>query len=108
MHRLRRVGGGAGAPPANLGLQARIIGIDDSEAALEYARRNAAGTAVELMKADVTELASRPSLLSGLDGGVDLVVANPPYVPDGARPWNPKSPNMIHTTRCSAGRTAWR
>ncbi|MGZ4584434.1 MAG: N5-glutamine methyltransferase family protein, partial [Mycobacterium sp.] len=67
---------------ANLGLQARIIGIDDSEAALEYARRNAAGTAVELMKADVTELASRPSLLSGLDGGVDLVMANPPYVPD--------------------------
>jgi release factor glutamine methyltransferase len=63
---------------AKLGLQARIIGIDDCEAALEYARRNAAGTVVELMKADVTE----PGLLSELDGGVDVVVANPPYVPD--------------------------
>ncbi len=57
---------------------ARIIAIDDSDAALEYARSNAAGTAVELIKADVTE----PSLLSELDGGVDMVVANPPYVPD--------------------------
>lgn len=59
---------------------ARIIAIEDSEAALEYARRNAAGTAVELLKADVTQ----PDLLSELDGGVDLVVANPPYVPDAA------------------------
>lgn len=57
---------------------ARIIGIDDSDAALDYARRNAEGTAVELMHADVTE----PGLLPELDGGVDLVVANPPYVPD--------------------------
>lgn len=29
---------------ANLGLKARIIGIDDSDCALDYARRNAAGT----------------------------------------------------------------
>ena len=59
---------------------ARIIGIDDSAAALEYARRNAEGSAVELVHADV----SAPDLLSELDGQVDLVVANPPYVPDGA------------------------
>ncbi|OBG66603.1 MULTISPECIES: peptide chain release factor N(5)-glutamine methyltransferase [unclassified Mycobacterium] len=57
---------------------ARVIGVDDSEAALRYARRNAAGTAVELVHADVTA----PGLLPELDGGVDLVVANPPYVPD--------------------------
>lgn len=63
-----------------LGLGARIIGIDDSEVALDYARRNAAGTAVEFIQADVTE----PGLLPGLDAGVDLVVANPPYVPDTA------------------------
>ncbi|MGO9927138.1 MAG: peptide chain release factor N(5)-glutamine methyltransferase [Mycobacterium sp.] len=67
---------------ANLGLQARVIGIDDSDAALEYARRNAEGTTVELVHADVTELVSRPGLLAELDGLVDLVVANPPYVPD--------------------------
>ncbi|OBF59235.1 protein-(glutamine-N5) methyltransferase, release factor-specific [Mycobacterium sp. 852002-53434_SCH5985345] len=59
---------------------ARIIGIDDSGTALEYARRNAAGTPVELLQADVTAR----GLLSELDDGVDLVVANPPYVPDAA------------------------
>jgi release factor glutamine methyltransferase len=58
---------------------ARVLGIDDSEAALDYARRNVAGTAVELLRADVTA----PGLLGELDGHVDLVVANPPYVPDG-------------------------
>jgi release factor glutamine methyltransferase len=61
---------------------ARVIGIDDSDAALEYARRNAEGTAVELVRADVAELVSKPDLLADLDGLVDLVVANPPYVPD--------------------------
>jgi release factor glutamine methyltransferase len=57
---------------------ARVIGIDDSDVALEYARRNTEGTAVELVRADVTT----PVLLPELDGRVDLVVANPPYVPD--------------------------
>jgi release factor glutamine methyltransferase len=57
---------------------ARVLGIDDSETALGYARRNSAGTTVELLCADVTE----PGLLTELDGRVDLVVANPPYVPD--------------------------
>jgi len=57
---------------------ARIIGIDDSDAALGYARRNTEDTAVELVRADVTS----PGLLEELDGRVDLVVANPPYVPD--------------------------
>ncbi|BBZ51600.1 peptide chain release factor N(5)-glutamine methyltransferase [Mycobacterium heidelbergense] len=63
---------------ATLGLKARVIGVDDSDAALEYARRNAEGTAVELVRADVAE----PGLLPELDRRVDLVVANPPYVPD--------------------------
>ncbi|OBI81806.1 protein-(glutamine-N5) methyltransferase, release factor-specific [Mycobacterium asiaticum] len=58
---------------------ARVIGVDVSEEALDYARRNAAGTAVELVRADVCS----PGLLAELDGGVDMVVANPPYVPDG-------------------------
>jgi release factor glutamine methyltransferase len=59
---------------------ARVIAVDDSEDALDYARRNVAGTPVELLRADVT----KPGLLHELDGGVDLVVANPPYIPDGA------------------------
>ncbi|MBO0679747.1 peptide chain release factor N(5)-glutamine methyltransferase [Mycolicibacterium sp. S2-37] len=59
---------------------ARVIGVDDSESALAYARRNVAGTGVELVAADVTAR----DLLPELDGAVDLVVANPPYIPDGA------------------------
>ncbi|MGH3677064.1 MAG: peptide chain release factor N(5)-glutamine methyltransferase [Mycobacterium sp.] len=59
---------------------ARIIAVDDAENALDYARRNVAGTPVDLIRADVTQ----PGLLPELDGAVDLVVANPPYIPDGA------------------------
>lgn len=59
---------------------ARVLGIDDSQTALDYAQRNAAGTGVELARADVTT----PGLLADLDGRVDLVVANPPYIPEGA------------------------
>jgi release factor glutamine methyltransferase len=59
---------------------ARVIGLDDSDVALDYARRNAAGTTVEFVRADVT----RAGVLTELEGHVDLVVSNPPYVPDGA------------------------
>lgn len=59
---------------------ARVIGIDDSTAALRYARRNCAGSAVELVQADVTG----PGLLAELDGRADLLVTNPPYIPAGA------------------------
>ena len=63
---------------------ARVIAVDNSTAALDYARRNTTHTAthiqVELHHGDVTD----PALLPDLDGRVDLVVANPPYLPDGA------------------------
>jgi release factor glutamine methyltransferase len=59
---------------------ARVIGLDDSDAALDYARRNAAGTTVEFVRADVTH----SGVLTEIEGHVDLVVSNPPYVPDGA------------------------
>ena len=59
---------------------ARIIAVDDSDDALTYAHRNVAGSAIELVRADVTDTA----LLPALDGQVDLLVANPPYIPDGA------------------------
>jgi len=55
-----------------------VIGIEDSDAALEYAGKNSVGTGVELVGADATDC----GLLTELDGKVDLVVANPPYVPD--------------------------
>src|SRR5690606_23608402 len=56
---------------------ARIIAVDISDAALEYARRNTAGTGIEVLRADVTA----PELLAGLAGQGDLIVANPPYIP---------------------------
>jgi release factor glutamine methyltransferase len=59
---------------------ARVIAVDDSEDALAYARRNTEGTRVELIQDDVT----RTGLLAELEGQVDLVVGNPPYIPDGA------------------------
>ncbi|MGV0646701.1 peptide chain release factor N(5)-glutamine methyltransferase [Mycolicibacterium sp. XJ2546] len=65
---------------ANAVPDARVIAVDDSDDALAYARRNLAGTGVELIRADVTA----SGLLPELDGQVDLVVANPPYIPDGA------------------------
>lgn len=63
---------------------ARVIAVDDSPAALQYARRNAEGTAVQLVRADVTAPGPMPEPLSDLDGRVDLLVSNPPYIPDGA------------------------
>jgi release factor glutamine methyltransferase len=60
---------------------ARIIAVDDSADALVYARRNSTSTAIELIEADVTT----PGLLSEHNGSVDLIVANPPYIADGAR-----------------------
>lgn len=59
---------------------AHVIAVEDSAQALAYARRNSAGYGVELIDADVTS----PTLLEDRDGTVDLVVSNPPYVPDGA------------------------
>ncbi len=59
---------------------ARVIAVDDSDEALAYARHNVADTSVELVRADV----SAAGLLGELDGTVDLLVANPPYIPDGA------------------------
>ncbi|MBX9921163.1 MAG: peptide chain release factor N(5)-glutamine methyltransferase [Mycolicibacterium frederiksbergense] len=59
---------------------ARVIAVERSEEALRYARANVDGTTVELLHADVTDR----DVLADLTGQVDLVVANPPYIPDGA------------------------
>lgn len=74
---------GSGALALGLAAQwpeARVLALENSPAALEFARRNAAGTRVEIVDADVTT----PDLLPELDGRVDLLVSNPPYIPDAA------------------------
>lgn len=53
--------------------------VELDSGALAWAERNLSGTDVVLHQGDVAEA------LPELDGGVDLVVSNPPYVPDGDR-----------------------
>lgn len=55
---------------------ATVIAVDDDPGALHYARRNAPAS-VRVLQADVAD----PGVLSDLAGTVDLVVANPPYIP---------------------------
>jgi release factor glutamine methyltransferase len=66
---------------ANHRPDARVVAVDSSDAALEYASRNARGRAVEICRGDVTD----GELLPELDGQVHLLVANPPYLPEGAQ-----------------------
>ncbi|WP_326699996.1 peptide chain release factor N(5)-glutamine methyltransferase [Streptomyces sp. NBC_01754] len=64
-----------------------VHAVDLDEAALACARGNAAAreragdTPATVHRGDVTD----PALLAGLNGRVDLVLANPPYVPEGTR-----------------------
>jgi release factor glutamine methyltransferase len=59
---------------------ARVIAVERSPVALDYLRRNAIPFPnVEVVAADVTD----PEALAGEAGGVDVVLCNPPYVPDG-------------------------
>lgn len=58
---------------------ATVHAVEVDPGALTWAERNLAGSGVVLHAADVTA----PGVLAGLDGTVDLVVANPPYVPTG-------------------------
>jgi len=57
----------------------RVVAVERSPAALAYLRRNAGGTGVRVVAGDVTD----PELLRELAGAVDVVLCNPPYVPDG-------------------------
>ncbi len=64
---------------------ATVYAVEKSDGALAWARRNAdlhaaaGGTPIHLRGGDITD----ERLLSDLDGTVDLVTANPPYVPEG-------------------------
>jgi release factor glutamine methyltransferase len=55
----------------------RVWAVENSPAALTWLRRNAVGTDVEIVDADVRD----PGVLAELAGTVDAVVSNPPYVP---------------------------
>ncbi|MGC9670241.1 peptide chain release factor N(5)-glutamine methyltransferase [Planosporangium sp. 12N6] len=58
---------------------ATVYAVERDPAALEWLRRNATGTGVRVVAGDVTDA----RVLADLDGGVDVVLCNPPYVPAG-------------------------
>lgn len=53
----------------------QIHAVELSEQAFDYARRNLEGTSVELLCGDMADA------FGALDGTIDLVIANPPYIP---------------------------
>ncbi|GAA1347570.1 peptide chain release factor N(5)-glutamine methyltransferase [Falsarthrobacter nasiphocae] len=65
--------------------QSRVTAVDISPEALAWAARNLLGTRVRLIEADAT--APSEDFLSSFD----VVVANPPYVPDDDRPTQPEA-----------------
>jgi release factor glutamine methyltransferase len=79
------LGSGSGAIALSIAHEhprARVLAVECDPVAIEWTRTNAAThPAVEVLAGDMTD----PGLLRELDGAVDLVVSNPPYVPDGAR-----------------------
>jgi release factor glutamine methyltransferase len=60
---------------------ARGYAVENAPAALDWLRRNTAGTKVQVVTADVRHR----GLLVDLRATVDAVVCNPPYVPTGQR-----------------------
>jgi release factor glutamine methyltransferase len=58
---------------------AEVHAVELDEGALAWARRNLHGSGVRIASADVTD----GDTLATLEGIVDVVVANPPYVPEG-------------------------
>lgn len=65
-----------------------VVAVDVDRPAVELTAANAAanGAQVRVERADVTG----PDLLPELAGRVDVVVANPPYIPPGAVPVDPE------------------
>jgi release factor glutamine methyltransferase len=74
---------------------ARVVAVELDPLAFAWARRNVDaaarsghGGALDLRLGDAVRADS--GVLADLAGAVDVVVANPPYIPDGARPVDPE------------------
>lgn len=77
------LGTGSGAIAVSIALEhpaARVLAVELDPLAHSWAERNVASTAVELHLGDLA------TAFGELDGQVDLVMSNPPYVPPGAVP----------------------
>jgi release factor glutamine methyltransferase len=81
------LGTGSGAIAASLAGEVagcRVYAVELSGDAYAWAARNLAGTGVTLVQGDLRDA------FRELDGRVDVVVANPPYIPAGAIPRDPE------------------
>jgi len=58
-----------------------VVAVEQSAGALPWLRRNAASTRIKIIEGD----ALSPATLPDLDGHVDAVLSNPPYVPSATR-----------------------
>ena len=70
--------------------QTKIYAVELSQAAFDYAAKNieANAAAVEL------RLGAMQEVVSDLVGGLDVVISNPPYIPDSAIPIDPEVRNF--------------
>ncbi|WGL51251.1 peptide chain release factor N(5)-glutamine methyltransferase [Nocardioides sp. BP30] len=91
LRQAQQAAGGSGAPPIVVDLctgsgaiarsitdecaPARVHAVELSEDAYAWAQRNLAGTGVDLRQGDMA------TAFADLDGTVDVVVCNPPYIP---------------------------
>ncbi len=93
---------GSGAIAVSLGVEApgtEVHAVELSDDAIEWTRRNVAahaarlsevGSRVDVIHADATTVAEPGQPLALLAGRVDVVVTNPPYIPDAMVPREPE------------------
>lgn len=77
------LGAGSGAIALSVAKEspaATVYAVEREQLALAWLRRNAAGTQVCVVAGDATD----PAVLADLDGSVDVVLTNPPYIPLGS------------------------
>lgn len=81
------LGTGSGAIAGSLATEvagARVHAVELSEAAFPWAAKNLQGLGVDLVRGDLR------TAFAELDGTVDVVVSNPPYIPAAAIPRDPE------------------
>src|SRR6185312_5540716 len=86
------LGTGSGAIALALATEvphAHVVALERSPEAHAWAARNIAATGAANIRLELGDLADPDALLE-LDGTVDVVVSNPPYIPDDAIPRDPE------------------
>jgi release factor glutamine methyltransferase len=84
------LGTGSGAIALALATEvphATVVGVENSAAAYVWTKQNARDVGAANLRLVFADLASA---VPELDGGVDVVVSNPPYIPLGAVPRDPE------------------